>query len=176
MYPSWLTVEYASTRLMSVCTRAIVAAKIAVAVPTHATTSRATPERSKSAWLRATMYTPAVTMVAAWMSAETGVGPSIASGNHVWSGSCADLPHAPTNRSSAMPVAVAGASVSAPLNTAPYSSVPSAVQSHMTPRPKPTSPTRLTMNASFPAWAAAGRVYQNPISRYEQRPTASQKT
>ena len=27
------------------------------------------------------MYTPAVTIVAAWMSAETGVGPAIASGN-----------------------------------------------------------------------------------------------
>jgi hypothetical protein len=27
------------------------------------------------------MYTPAVTMVAAWMSADTGVGPSIASGS-----------------------------------------------------------------------------------------------
>ena len=26
MYPSWLTVEYASTRLMSVCTRPTVAA------------------------------------------------------------------------------------------------------------------------------------------------------
>ncbi len=58
-------------------------------------------------------------MVAAWMSAETGVGPSMASGSHVWSGSCADLPHAPMNRSSAMPVAVAGESVSALLNTAP---------------------------------------------------------
>src|SRR5207244_13058774 len=103
---------------LPICTRAIVAAKIAVAVPTHATTSRATPERSKSAWLRATMYTPAVTMVAAWMSAETGVGPSIASGSHVWSGSWADLPQAPMNRSSAMPVAVAGESVSASLNTA----------------------------------------------------------
>jgi hypothetical protein len=32
---------------------------------------------------RATMYTPAVTMVAAWMSADTGVGPSMASGSHV---------------------------------------------------------------------------------------------
>src|SRR5437867_7935515 len=103
---------------MSGCTRPTVAAKSAVAVPTQRTTSGAVPERSKSAWLRATMYTPAVTMVAAWMSAETGVGPSIASGNHVWSGSWADLPHAPMNRSSAMPVAVAGASVSAPLNTA----------------------------------------------------------
>ena len=31
---------------------------------------------------RAIMYTPAVTMVAAWMSALTGVGPAMASGNH----------------------------------------------------------------------------------------------
>ena len=30
---------------------------------------------------RATMYTPAVTMVAAWMRADTGVGPAMASGN-----------------------------------------------------------------------------------------------
>jgi hypothetical protein len=29
------------------------------------------------------MYTPAVTIVAAWISAETGVGPSIASGSQV---------------------------------------------------------------------------------------------
>ena len=45
------------------------------------------------------MKTPAVTIVAAWISALTGVGPSIASGSQVWSGSCADLPIAPTNRS-----------------------------------------------------------------------------
>ena len=45
------------------------------------------------------MKTPAVTMVAAWMSAETGVGPSIASGSQVWSGTCADLPIAPMKRS-----------------------------------------------------------------------------
>ena len=54
MYPSWLTVEYARTRLMSVWTSPIVAAKTAVRTPTHATTSRATPDRSKSAWARAT--------------------------------------------------------------------------------------------------------------------------
>ncbi len=46
----------------------------------------------------------------------------------------------------------------------------------MTPRPKPKSPTRFTMNAFFPASTAAARRYQKPISRYEQRPTASQKT
>ena len=37
MYPSCETVEYARTRLMSVCTRPIVPAKNAVAVPMIAT-------------------------------------------------------------------------------------------------------------------------------------------
>ena len=45
------------------------------------------------------MKTPAVTMVAAWIRAETGVGPSMASGSQVWSRNCADLPMAPMNRS-----------------------------------------------------------------------------
>ena len=44
-----------------------------------------------------------MTIVAAWISAETGVGPSIASGSQVWSGSCADFANAPT--SSRMPAA-----------------------------------------------------------------------
>src|SRR6185503_18277552 len=35
---------------------------------------------------------------------------------------------------------------------------------------------RLTTNAFFPACAADGRVYQKPISRYEQTPTPSQPT
>ena len=48
--------------------------------------------------MRATMKMPAVTMVAAWISAEIGVGPSIESGSHTCSGTCADLPIAPTNR------------------------------------------------------------------------------
>ena len=37
-------------------------------------------------------------MVAAWMSAETGVGPAIASGSHVNKGICADFPTAPINK------------------------------------------------------------------------------
>ena len=46
---------------------------------------------------------PAVTMVAAWMSADTGVGPSIASGSQTFArGIWADLPVAPTNSSSVM--------------------------------------------------------------------------
>ena len=43
------------------------------------------------------MYIPAVTMVAAWIRADTGVGPAMASGNQVYNGNCALLPMAPTN-------------------------------------------------------------------------------
>ena len=42
--------------------------------------------------------TPAVTIVAACNKADTGVGPSIASGNHVCKPICADLPIAPINK------------------------------------------------------------------------------
>ena len=43
-----------------------------------------------------------MTIVAAWIRAETGVGPSIASGSQTWSGNWALLPMAPANTSSAM--------------------------------------------------------------------------
>ncbi len=46
-----------------------------------------------------------MTIVAAWISAETGVGPSMASGSHVCSGNCPDLPHAPSSSISPMAVA-----------------------------------------------------------------------
>ena len=45
------------------------------------------------------MNTPAVTIVAACIRAETGVGPSIASGSQVCNPNCADLPIAPINSS-----------------------------------------------------------------------------
>ena len=63
--------------------------------------------------MRATMKMPAVTIVAAWISAEIGVGPSIESGSHTCSGTCADLPIAPTNRQMQISVS-AGTTVSAP--------------------------------------------------------------
>ena len=50
-----------------------------------------------------------MTIVAAWIRAETGVGPAMASGSHTNSGSCADLPTAPTSSSSVMAVAVTAA-------------------------------------------------------------------
>ena len=76
-----------------------------------------TPIPATTAWLvgasayrteeRATMYTPAVTIVAAWMSAETGVGPAMASGSQTCSGTCALLPAAPSMSSSVIAVTVA---------------------------------------------------------------------
>ena len=60
---------------------------------------------SNSGDMRATMKMPAVTIVAAWISAEIGVGPSIESGSHTCSGTCADLPIAPMKRQMQMIVA-----------------------------------------------------------------------
>ena len=71
----------------------------AVVAPMMVTKTKAAGAASNIGDRRATMKTPAVTMVAAWIRAETGVGPSIASGSQVCSRNCADLPIAPMNSS-----------------------------------------------------------------------------
>src|SRR6202163_3706707 len=70
----------------------------AVVAPITSTNDSAVGEYLNSGDMRATMKMPAVTMVAAWISAEIGVGPSIESGSHTCSGTCADLPMAPMKR------------------------------------------------------------------------------
>ena len=70
-----------------------------VSAPMIAPTSPAAGASWNSGCMRAIRYTPAVTIVAAWISALTGVGPSIASGSQVCSGICADLANAPTSSS-----------------------------------------------------------------------------
>ena len=70
----------------------------AVVAPITSTNDSAVSDCSNSGDMRATMKMPAVTMVAAWIRAEMGVGPSMESGNHTCSGTCADLPMAPMNR------------------------------------------------------------------------------
>jgi len=82
MYPSCETVEYARTFLMSVCAKPMIAAKSAVAAPTSITTAEVAGASANRYEVRAMRYTPAVTIVAAWMRADTGVGPAIASGSH----------------------------------------------------------------------------------------------
>lgn len=115
-------------------------------------------------------------MVAAWIRAETGVGPSIASPSQDWSGTWADLPQAA--RSSIRAMAVSLPSLVSPVEarTGPNAKVPKVVNISMIAMERPTSPTRLTRNAFFAAVAALGLCCQNPISRYEATPTPSQPT
>ena len=91
---------------MSSWTRASSAAISMVTDPMVPTKARACPEASNTENIRPTRYTPAATMVAAWIRAETGVGPAIASGSHTWRGNWADLPMAPPNRRRAATVSV----------------------------------------------------------------------
>ena len=80
---------------MSYWTMAMSAMKNAVMPPMISTIERAVSDSSNSGDMRATMKIPAVTMVAAWISAEIGVGPSIESGSHTCRGNCALFPIAP---------------------------------------------------------------------------------
>ena len=112
---------------MSFCLSATVAAPRAVIAPIHEITVPALPSTvspcvstaamtvfsvaitlasSRNTCARHIRNTPAVTIVAAWISAETGVGPSMASGSHTWSGNCALFPIAPRKKSSAIAVTV----------------------------------------------------------------------
>src|SRR2546421_12427229 len=87
----------------------MVAPNSAVTSPITATTNSDVPEAS--AWNngleRATRNTPAATIVAAWIRALTGVGPSMASGSQTCSGTWPDLPTAPQNISSDIAVETA---------------------------------------------------------------------
>src|SRR3989440_11443454 len=126
---------------MSHCFRAIVAANSAVRAPTPATTALATGASANSTPHRATRYTPAVTIVAAWINADTGVGPCIASGSHVKRGICADFPVQPRNRNSVTAVTVAPGGVNtaaARANTGTESSEPVAPEIRTIASTEPT--------------------------------------
>src|SRR5258706_15921004 len=83
---------------MSYWVSAISPMNSAVMAPMTSTTDLAVSLNSNSGDMRATMKMPAVTIVAAWINAEIGVGPSIESGSQTCSGNCARWPIAPTNR------------------------------------------------------------------------------
>ena len=112
------------------------------------------------------MNTPAVTMVAAWISADTGVGPSMASGNQVCRPNCADLPMAPMNSIRQISVS---ASMCQPKNRmvlpvsdgacakmVSRSTAPVSMKIAKMPSAKPKSPTRLTTKALMAAAFASG--------------------
>ncbi len=121
--------------------------------------------------MRATMYTPAVTIVAAWISALTGVGPSIASGSQTYRGSCADLPMAPVKRSRQMVVkmpvetAASGCALTSCLKMVAKSTDLKVQKRRRMPMVKPKSPMRVVMKAFLPALMADCFRNQKPISR-----------
>src|SRR4029077_2370365 len=140
-------VDPASDFLMSSLAQAMMPPNSSVTVPTRATASRASGDTARIGLDRTIRYTPAVTIVAAWISADTGVGPSIASPSQDCSGTCADLPHAASNSSSTIAVSTpslaSGDAANTPVNeidrnVANITNMASA---------SPPSPTRLTTNA-----------------------------
>jgi len=82
---------------ISFWTSPIVAEKKAVVAPIRVIIDKTVGTYSKIGEHLIIKKTPAVTIVAAWIKAETGVGPSMASGNQVCKPICADLPIAPIN-------------------------------------------------------------------------------
>lgn len=78
------------------------AAKNDVNAPITETIKRTFALFSNKAEQRIIKNTPATTSVAAWIRAETGVGPSIASGNQTCKDNCADLPKTPQNKRNEM--------------------------------------------------------------------------
>ena len=91
------------------------------------------------------------------------MGPSIASGSQTCSGTCADLPTAPANSSSAMAVAAPFVSTSPAL---PKTWEVERAELHDDQRRCPTSiavsPIRVVMNAFFAAFAFAGLLEPEP--------------
>jgi hypothetical protein len=69
-----------------------------VIAPNHKQSTKTVLLYSIKGELRINRYTPAVTIVAAWIKAETGVGPSIAIGNHICNPTCELLAIAPINK------------------------------------------------------------------------------
>ena len=108
-----------------------------------------------------------MTIVAAWISADTGVGPAMASGSQMNSGSCADLPTAPTNSRAAIAVAVVGDSRPdwALLLSTPKLSEPTVENVRNIAIMKPQSPMRLVTKAFLPAVAADSRVCQKAMRK-----------
>src|SRR5262245_42008910 len=162
---------------MSFWARPMVAANSAVIAPIIATMNIAVGAWVKMTEQRTIIYTPAVTIVAAWIRADTGVGPAMASGSHTYKGICALLPTAPMNRRIAIEVTPPYQSrfqakgstgslamaCSAVLPTAPAAGFAKKLTEQdlknvsIIPSTNPQSPMRLVMNAFLAASPASWR-------------------
>ena len=117
-------------------------------------------------------------MVAAWMRAETGVGPSMASGSQVWNGTWADFANAPT-RSRMHPAtrspSLGGNAAWTCLKVSRKSSEPEPRNTmKYVPSTRPTSPITLMTKALIPARVAVVRRNQKLMSMYDAAPTKAQ--
>src|SRR5579884_4136289 len=109
------------------------------------------------------------------MSAETGVGPSIASGSHVCSGSCADFAAAPINRNTHVQNSH-GSRACGLAKTSPNETEFTRENIMKIANMMPTSPTTLITKALRAAATADGLKNQKPMRKYEARPTSPQPT
>ena len=117
---------------------------------------------------------PAVTIVAAWIRAETGVSPSMASGNHVCKPIWADLPIAPKNKKKQIVFISKLLNLSDNKKTVEKSTEPVVLKIKKIAIANAVSPIRLTITALIAALLACILVNLKLISKYEQRPTPSQ--
>jgi len=143
---------------MSSCTSASSPPKNSVMTPTMAMTAMTVADCARTGNRRASRNTPAVTIVAAWMSADTGVGPAMASGSHTCSGICPDFEMQPRKMSSVPSTiveveswpATAASIVSRKLNgVSVRPNMPA--ERTMTPTMRPTSPNFVVRNALLAA-------------------------
>ena len=141
------------------------AAKNAVEEPMNIMREEIISDCSNNGEHLATRKTPAVTIVAAWINAETGVGPSIASGSQVCRKSCADLPIAPINKRKQDKFIIVSSKSLLRENTSSKLTEPVAKYKVAIPSIKAKSPTLLTTNAFMAAEFADGFSYQKPISK-----------
>ena len=111
---------------------------------------------------------PAVTIVAACISEETGVGPAMASGSQTWNGNWALLPMAPMNRASPAQKATrmrAPSSLAIASSTSLNRNEPTVTPTMITPMIRPTSATLLAMNALMAAALFSWSSHQCPRRR-----------
>jgi hypothetical protein len=102
-------------------------------------------------------------MVAAWIWAETGVGPAMASGSQTDNGNWADFPAAPVSNNRPRVVTTA-AGMSVPMAFKwTMETEPESWYIQTMAIPKAMSPMRVVMNALRPAVAFCSSVYQKPI-------------
>ena len=115
----------------------------------------AAPRANTMGPMRATKNTPAFTIVAACIKADTAVGPVIASSSHSLRGNCADLPTAPPNNSTNAGTSIPAASmftahwVLSSISRKP--NVPAYMNISSMPASIITSPTLVMMKAFIPA-------------------------